>query len=564
MFLPLLFLINYKNKHTIKTSTSAIFLSDFGFESNASFSVAFENLDSHVCFTFVSKDDYKSVRNKMTVESVYCEDFNNSKYFHLFTPNSQLPYEGNIIKKGIYFPLVVDSQRNLNKLTEAKTALSASKSIQSSKYIIDAQVTEIFVNPNSHLDYRWNGIIEGKIGILVVVFIFLIFWFINWFRNFSIQIWLHYCLTGVFVSYLINQTIRFFLLKKMIETDDTYAFSIFSTIFSLFSEIIFYATILLCAKGWCVVRDSISIKEIILCLTYSTLFMIFRILAEKIVTGSWAIVVIILALISIIFFIRELLKSINNAHLLILAHLLAIANAGYDIKTTPIYQKHVMYNSFSILLLTSLVLILIYMIVYIFIDIPYVADELTQDSIQVFFLGGLILLFRLRGGKRRNYTLISGGSSHRRSRRNADGGGNYNSFNDDNNGENIININEDEDGHQEDAENDFSTTTDEISLADLESISINSPLLNRGGREWTEDLPLPGIPVIVPNRTANSSTLQDSLTRNMNNLMNQRNNLEQPQQSQNLPEATVILASPDGTNTVQANVIDPGQVRHEI
>lgn len=558
MLFALLFLINFKNKFTLKSSTSAVFLSDFGFESNGHFSVTFEKLQSHLCFTFISKDDYKYYRNKITFENIDCEDLNSSNYFYSFGPNSQGPYEGNIIKKGIYFPLVVNSQRNLNNALP----LSNSKTVQGTKYLIEAQVTEVFTNPNSHLDYRWNGIIEGKIGILVIFFCLLILWLINWFRNFSVQIWLHYCLTAVFVAYLLNQTIRFFLLKKMTETDDTYAFSIASTIFSLFSEILFYATLLFCAKGWCVVRDTISVKEIILCLTYSTLFMIFRILAEEIVSGAWAIVVIVFALISIIFFIRELLKSINTAHLLIYAHLLAIANAGYDIKTTPIYQKHVMYNRFSIILLTALILILIYLIVYIFVDIPYVADELTQDSIQVFFLCGLAVLFRLRGGKHRNYSLISNGSNRRRGHRNGDGAGAYSSFNDGNNGENIININENNDGDHVDAEDDFSTTTDEISLADLETININSPLLNRGGREWNEDLPLPGIPAIVPNRTGNSSTLQDSLTRNINNLMNQSNNLQQ--QNQNLPEATVILASPDGTNTIQANVIDPGQVRHEI
>lgn len=564
MLISLLFLINYKRTVTIKSTSSAVFLSDFGFESNASFSISFDKIDTHLCFTFVPKDDYKRIRNQMTFEKVDCEDINSSTYYHLFTPNSKAPYEGNINKKGIYFPFVTSSYRNLNANNDSIETLESHKTIQGSKYLIEAKITEIFINPNSHLDYRWNGIIEGKIGMLVILFCLLIYWLTNWFMNFSVQIWIHYCLTAVFVSNLLNQTIRFFLIQKMIETDNTYTFSIISTIFSLFSEIIFYATLLFCAKGWCVVRDTISVKEIILCLTYSTLFMIFRILAENIVSGAWAIVVIILALISIILFIRELLKSINNAHLLIYAHLLAIANAGYDIRTTPIYQKHVMYNRFSYILLASLLLVLIYLIVYIFVDIPYVADELTQNSIQAFFLCGLAILLRLRGGKSRNYSLISNGSSHQRRRKNHDGGA-YSSFNDENNnGENIININENEEGGNDDAEDDFSTTTDEISLADLETININSPLLNRGGRIWTEDLPLPGIPAIVPNRTGGSSTLQDSLTRNMNNLMIQNNNLHQPQQSQNLPEATVILASPDGTNTVQANVIDPGQVRHEI
>lgn len=564
MLLSLLLIISYKAKYVIKSTASAVFLTDFAFEANAKFQIFVNKIEAPVCFTFIPKRDYKSVRNQITFEKIECDDFNNSQYFHIFTQNSQIPYEGFIYERDIYFPLVISNQRYLNILDDQSQVLSSAKTIASQKYLIDVQIIETFKNPNSCLDYRWNGIIGGKIGILVIFFCVFVYWLINWFLNFSVQIWLHYCLTAVFVSNLFTETLRFFLLQKMIETDNTNNLLITYTVFSLISEIIFYATLLFCAKGWCVVRDTISVKEIILCLTYSTLFMIFRILAQNIDRGAWAIVVIVFALISIILFIRELLKSINNAHLLIYAHLLAVANAGYDIKTTPIYQKHLMYNRFSIILLTSLLLVLIYLIVYIFIDIPYVADELTQDCIEIFFLSCLAILFRLRGGKRTNYTLMPSSNRNRpKRRRNSDGNGTYSSFNDDNN---IINLNENEDDHQNagDAEDDLSTATDEISLADLETININSPLLNRGGRAWSEDLPLPGIPNIVTNRTGASSTLQDSLTRNVNNLMIQNNSLHQTQDQQKLPEATVILVSPDGTDTLQANVIDPGQVRHEI
>ncbi|OHT02207.1 hypothetical protein TRFO_30776 [Tritrichomonas foetus] len=473
-----LFILFYKFTTHLKSSHNAAFLSNFGFSANATYHISAtpSNLDPY-CFAFLNKSEYNKFRTSVLGDLIRCSDISYSQYYHEIK-NSITPENGIIEEKGIYYPLFINSAIELSG--------------------VNIKITETYRNPTSCFDYRWFGVVNGKIGVVVILGFISILWIVNWVLHFHIQIGLHYCLTAVFLSNLFYQIVRLLELQKLDKVDISNGLTITRVIFSLFSEIIFYATILFCAKGWCVVRDSISVKEIILCLTYSTLFMVFRILSQYIFDGTWAIVILILAIISIVLFIRELMNSINNAQLLIYAHLLSIANAGYDAKTTPIYQKHLMYQKFQFIFLGGLIMILIYLITAIFADVPFVAQELVEDCIEIVVLAALEILFRLRGGKRGNYTLIPEQSD---------------------------------------------LSTDEVSLADIEGLNINSPPFTRGGRVWTDEMPLPALPVIVPTR---------------------RPEVHQPIIKPEPRHAEVVLSSPDGTESIKAKLITDGDQREEI
>ena len=476
----LLIFLAYKSTTTLKSSHPAAFSSDFGFIKNGTYSITTSS-NNMICFTFIKTNEYRDYRNRIVNDQISCSNINGTQYYQEFDSMNGL--NGIVSEEGIFYPLFISMEGSS----------------------INMKITEIYRNlPDSYMDSRWFGIINSKIAVVVILAVIMILWLINWFMHFKIQIWIHYCLTAVFISNLIYQIIRFSELVKLDKADTATGLSIFRVIIFLISEIIFYATILFLAKGWCIVRDSISVKEIILCLIYSTLFMIFRSVSEYVLTGTWAIVVLICALISLILFIRELMVSLNYAHMLIFAHLLSISNAGYDAKTTPIYKKYVLYQSFQFAFLGALVLLLIYLIVAIFVEVPFYIQETIEDIIEILFLGVLAFLFQLRGTNRTNYTLMPEEPSEQ-------------------------------------------TTADEYSLADIETVSRHSDIFTRGGKVWTEEMPLPSAPVVTPRRRP--ELLQSFI---------HHREPPQPQQSE------VILSSPDGVETVNAQLLDDQEHKTEI
>ena len=72
----------------------------------------------------------------------------------------------------------------------------------------------------------------------------------------------------------------------------------------------------------------------------------------------------------------------------------------------------------------------------------------------------------------------------------------------------------------------------EFALSDIASLNVHSAELNRGGRKWEEGMPLPGMPSIV------------------------ETNDRKPEQK----EEVVVLASPDGTSTINAQVTEDNEV----
>jgi hypothetical protein len=297
----------------------------------------------------------------------------------------------------------------------------------------------------------------------------LTYWFVNWIRHFSVQIWIHYLLTSVFVSSFLYQIARIAELSVLDQADTAHGLEILRVFVRVIAEIAFFAAILLLAKGWCIIRDSLPLGEILSSLVYSMGFIAFRLILAYVSTDDLTTALLLLMTLSLILFMRALIASTNDATMHILAHLLAIANAGINPRTTPIYHKHELYKRFHVCLLGGCVGVLLYMGASVFFPLPFTADEALADVIVYAVLLALCIIFRLRESGSLSYARI------------AESGG-------------------------------------EIALADLESVSVNSDQLS-GGRAWEEGMRLPGMPEIV-------STAQ----------------------------ATVVLASPDGTDTIDAKV----------
>jgi hypothetical protein len=202
--------------------------------------------------------------------------------------------------------------------------------------------------------------------------------------------------------------------------------------------------------------------------------MLFKFLIDVVQEKTAYLVLTVLTAISMILFMRELLKSTNDAFLYIMAHLLAIANEGINARSTPIFQKYRMYRRFQIILLIGSIELILYLVLSILAKLAFVADEAATDVLILTVFIMLAFVFRLRGESQGSYLRIA------------------------------------DDEHDGEAQ--------EIQLADLEAVDLNSSRLN-GGRDWESGMRLPGQPEIA-----------------------------RPQPT------SVVIASPDGTATVEAGV----------
>jgi hypothetical protein len=425
----LIFAILYQVKVRVHTSDGYAVLSSFGFETNGTYDVKFSGFDAtnFYCFALLNENAVESATSSGFEYSLPC----NEKWPHSLniSLSSDDSFVGIITTKGIYTPY-------LAVLSPDKSSLAMT-------------ITGIFRNPNSFLDFRWNGVLTEKIVVLVVIFVIFTYWIVNWIHHWSVQIWIHYLLTGVFTSILAYNISRYVELFVLNRNDTAHGLDILRLVLRVVAEITFYLTILLIAKGWCIVRDSLAFREFAGALIYTSLFIIFRLLLDYIDNSSATFILLLLSMGSMMLFMRELYLSTNDATLHILAHLVAIANEGINPRTTPIYEKHILYRRFHWTLLGGCCCLLLYMAATIFFTPSFTIDELLTDIIVVVVLIPLCALFRLQGSSNGSYVKIS------------DDAGQHG-----------------------------------ILLSDLETVNVNSDELN-GGRPWEEGMKLPGMPEIV-------------------------------------------------------------------
>jgi hypothetical protein len=420
----LLFALSARLHGDFEASDGFVIYTSFGFESGGSYNATFSNWrnpNREYCFALVPTSEASSVRH-----TVPCDSF----LYSSIVGNGTSSIEGTVDVAGIYHPYV---------------AIHDASSLYIS-YTIDS----FFWNPNSRLDSRWRGVLPAKIVIVCFHFILLILWFINWGMHFSIQIWIHYFLTAVFTSGLLYQCTSTFEFYSDNLYEDRIAPYVIREIFSVISMGLFFGTIILIAKGWCIIRDSIPCSAIVRALIYPFLLIIVTFLLGIAENVIFAAVMLVLSVVVMVLLMRELLISTKDAFLHIIARLLAIADQGINARSTPIWQKYRLYRRFQFSMLAASILIIIYAIVDLIIGLDYLPGEVIVDVLIFAVFAMLAFIFRLRGQAQSNYLRIG----------------------------------------------DDEQTAGEVRLADIEGIDVNSERFD-GGREWQEGMPLPGQPEII-------------------------------------------------------------------
>jgi hypothetical protein len=268
-------------------------------------------------------------------------------------------------------------------------------------------------NPQSQLDYRHVNTLKLKQIPIVAIAVILGLWLVNWVQHIRICVPIHHFHTAILVAALITPILRLQELIALDSNDSIATLSPLREVMEIIEDSLLFSTLLLTAKGWCIVRDSLRKLEIVRSVFFSLALVTFTILLTSELHYGWrAYVSVALALISFIAFVVELMMSINRASLHIVAHLLVIANAGIAPQTTPVFQKHRVYERFEACVVLFAVLFSVRLVYSLLFGLEFWVDELISDWTKVGIYGSLAFLLRLRGSESGDYTSIGDASLH--------------------------------------------------------------------------------------------------------------------------------------------------------
>lgn len=436
-----IFLLAYKYTYRASINGEFVGVENFGFQANGTYSFSVKDSTQPIIFGILPNSQYKSISKANPSKEDYCPSNLSdptSKPKVDFSPSQILLLEG--------------EEKTLRGQVDTESVyVFFYFSCGSSKY--SATYSAEFSNPNTKLDTREFPLLildPISIGIYAVL---LTLWLINWIMNCRLKIYIHFILSAVFILATLTSAARYGVLmdsaKHHTRMSVQWIFILFNLLF-LFGIFLF---ILLASKGWCIIRESIKFTELILAIVFTLLFLILQTINDYGRIGKYDFIIVLFMILFLVLYVWQLISSLNSATLHIRAHLLAIGNAGIDARTTPIWQKYLMYQFLQWTIIVLCLLLIVYIIVtYIFEDLIWLSTLLAdvQNIVVLILLG---INFRLRSKDAQNgYQMI-----------------------------------------EEPLEEQFDTS--QFALQDIENMNIDD--LQTGGKTWESGMPLPRPPQII-------------------------------------------------------------------
>jgi hypothetical protein len=386
----MIFFLSFYKSQRFLIENNILVLSDFGFEKGATYEMAIEKLEKidHISFFLVSAPEMKLLPKNIINASHVCANESIISIKDLKASGGSPPLKGNITTSGVYTPIIAD----------------CSSLLKSQK--LNFQISLKFKNPTTYLDIRQVKSLTIMPILICVSTILLVFWIINWIKHKSLTIRLHYFMSATFFLSYIMYIFNYILLVRLNKCDDDGGLKFISIVLVLLSRAILFSTLLLAAKGWCIIKDTVKFSEIALSLGYTFVFMALRLVVEFVYLGEFAIYVLLIAIVFIGLFIKEMTTSINTASLHVLAHLLVIQNEGIIPESTPIYLKHQMYQQFQYIVVIGCIMVVVKTSVEATVNTPEWVNNALDQITEMILLTCLGIIFRLRGSDEAGYTVV--------------------------------------------------------------------------------------------------------------------------------------------------------------
>lgn len=442
MFVSLLLLRKKADVHTTEWMTG---IASFGFKEQGTYEISFSGDAPMLIVGLANSTEWKSIVKQNITDSAskYIENYNLSAIYKVLSFNtsssSELYLNGTISVKDAYTLYVFSFDMPFH----------------------DIKYSAVFTNQNGLLDYRYENLLITAPIFLATIGILTGLWLFNWFRNFNVQIYIHYIFTAVFILAFLNDFAYYIYIVRANKSDTDLIPFIFCFLTYIIKDIVFSFAIILAASGWCILIDSIKIKELIICIILSALFIGAKIVNEFCsFTGPAAIATGIIFTVSLIVYATKLVQYTHTASTLIFAHMLAIKNAGIDPTTTPVQKKLAMYVSFEFILIGYCLTFLIKFCVDEFAPVGWYGD-FTDQLLDTIILYCLAFIFRIRDKDNNGYSVIE---------------------------ENMEKV-------------------DDLQLSEIEAVSQNEADLHNG-IEWRPGMQLPGRPNIIREPVQQQITLE--------------------------------------------------------
>jgi hypothetical protein len=361
-----------------------IYPADFGFLENGEYSITVHESSCRLVFGLFSPDEFER-RNEAHVTPGY-ESLADIQQVYT---NESISIAGVIPATHVY---------TLFSCVHVCTSVQFTMSVD-------------FSNPSSRLDSRaMPSLIELPIAIAAFCLL-LLFWFVNWFLNRDLRVRVHYCLTVTFSIGLIVRVLFFANLKHTEASDTSIGLQLVAVSFQVLFLVCSYTVLILCALGWCIVRESIQIVELARALILVASVVVCQTVLALVTLPDWLrICLSVLFIVSYALYGREFWRAIDLTKLYVMAYCLEIYNAGIDPLTTPVWPKYRLLWRLQYCVMVYLAALVVPSVVgMIRADLLAWVTRLLQDLADFIIVVGFALLYRLRGGNRDGFPL--GGES---------------------------------------------------------------------------------------------------------------------------------------------------------
>ena len=339
-----------------------------------------------------------------------------------------LPLRGNVTKAGDYQVLVFGS---------------------------DKPVDVVLRNSDSYLDVNQQPCLFEKPILAAFSGLLLLFWFVNWLLNLSFRLNLHACFTMTYLFSVVYAVVHFGELWHYNASDEKSVLTEFRIFTKFVADTFMLATLLMAAKGWSIVRASLTRWQVVACFVITLFYTIpSAVVVNVLFTRSWAVyLVLIFLFFGMIVYMRDVARSVEQSMYYVLGHMMVIADDGFDVKTTPIWNKYVMFRGLRWGLLAYMPLrLLIQTIEEVFLP-PYWVGQTLFDTLTLCWLTASAVLFRLKkNNNSSSYMMIS-----------------------------------DHEGQE----------PRQLDRDSLNGISIDSDQMQQGTRKWEEGVELPPQPIFI-------------------------------------------------------------------
>ena len=225
-------------------------------------------------------------------------------------------------------------------------------------------------------------------------------------------------------------------------------------VFLICSNFSLFSVLLMASKGWQIISESISKIQICICIALSLITVSLQTILESFTLFNYEIPILLLTVFFTALYLRELISSVGQASLKVLAHLFVISKSGIDSSTTPIYYKSKMFKALSISVITYFILISILMIIQDIVIVPFWCSDILKDVLHLSVSITIMWFFRLQNPQTKNYTMLDSSKCDE---------------------EEPITLNK----------------------CDLKDLSTKSPIFTTGSKKWEVGVTLPSQPLIL-------------------------------------------------------------------